>query len=259
VEEEQRPLIPHKPKEECGRQRGVEPRLKDHSATGMPRNGADSMLWAEIRRTAGCEESAAEDAAVLEELEGAAQVRMAEELGEYAGPGRGPGWISEADSELERLSSFAVDPGEPGEGILWEAFRELEQQRFRVFVNGCAREWMAQAEAQDSERAAQNWEEEDRSGSLAGESQECDVQGSGDEESLEDRVFVMVENLAANMTAEILQGTFKQVGSVLGAEMGGEGWGWVEFEVREEAEDAVQRFGDVVLAGEPMMCYLHSG
>ena len=40
-----------------------------------------------------CEESAAEDAAVLEEQEEAAQVRVAQQLGEYAGLGRGSGWI----------------------------------------------------------------------------------------------------------------------------------------------------------------------
>jgi hypothetical protein len=66
--------------------------------------------------------------------------------------------------------------------------------------------------------------------------------------------MVVVENLAANVTAAMLQGTFKQIGSVLGAGLGGEDWGWVEFELEEEAEEAVQRFDGVVLAGLPMEC-----
>jgi hypothetical protein len=129
----------------------VETGAQRHRMSG---NGADRELWAKIRLTAGCEEFAAEDAAVLEEQEGAAQVRIAEQLGEYAGLGRGPswvsqpGWISDAESEVDRIASFAIDLGD-GEGIMWKALRELEQQRFKVFVNGCAREWMAQAEAQE--------------------------------------------------------------------------------------------------------------
>ena len=210
---------------------------------------------------------ATEDAALLEELQGAAQVRMAEELGRYAGPESGPGWMPEEDSELERISSFAVDPGEPGEGILWEAFRELEQERFRVFVNGCSMEWLA--EAQEAERVAQEKEDD-----LAGVQQAGTVQKTGDEAGAEEtqqhqlvgceeeddrgtweerdfrkafglelsevqeafgqgmswgeaqdavrrRVMldggqgsdrmVVVENLAANVTAAMLQGTFKQI------------------------------------------------
>jgi hypothetical protein len=268
------------------------------------------LPWAKIRTTAGCEDPAADDAAVLEELEGAAQLRMAEELGRYAGADRGPGWMPEEDSELERISSFAVDPGEPGEGILWEAFRELEQERFRVFVNGCSREWMAGV--QEAERVMQ--EEED---DLTGVQQTGAVQGTGDEEdretqqqgtgweeeedrgTLQERDFreafglelsevreafgqgmswgeaqdavrrrvmldggqgsdrmVVVENLATNVTAEMLQAIFKQVGSVLHSEMGGEDWGWVEFELAEEAEEAVQGFDGVVLADQPMECRL---
>jgi hypothetical protein len=228
----------------------------------MSGNGADGVLWAKIRHTAGCEDSAAEDAAVLEELEGAAQVRIAEELGEYAGLGRGPGWrsqpgwISEEESELDRIASFAIDPDAPGEGILWETFRELEQERFKVFVQGCAREWLVAA--QEAERMVQ----EDEHG-LAGVAQQDDVQGAGaheeDRDPSEWRV-VRVENLAPNVTVDILQGTFKQIGPVMNAAMGGEDWGWVEFELDGDAEEAVLRFGDVELAGQPMWCTLtHCG
>ena len=66
----------------------------------------------------------------------------------------------------------------------------------------------------------------------------------------------MVENLAQNVTAEMLQGTFRQVGSVLYSELEGEDWGWVQFELAEEAEKAVQGFDGVELAGQPMECRL---
>jgi hypothetical protein len=176
---------------------------------------ADRVLWARIRAAAGCEDSAAEDAAVLEGVLDAAHVRIAEELGEQAGPG----WMPEDGPELERIAMLAVDPGNPGEGILWEAFRELEMERFKVFVNGCCEEWQARAQ-----EAA--------------------------------KLVVVVENLAPNVTAEMLQAIFKQVGSVLHSEMGGEDWGWVEFELAEEAEEAVQGFDGVVLADQPMECRL---
>jgi hypothetical protein len=62
------------------------------------------------------------------------------------------------------------------------------------------------------------------------------------------------------VTAEMLQGTFKQIGHVVNAEMGGDGWGWVEFEHAEDAVEAVPRFGGVELAGQFMWCSLtHSG
>jgi len=176
---------------------------------------ADRELWARIKAAAGCEDSAAEDAAVLEGVLDAAQVRIAEELGEQAVPG----WMPEDGSELERIAILAVDPENPGEGIMWEAFRELEQERFKVFVNGCYGEWQARAQ-----EAA--------------------------------KLVVVVKNLAQNVTAEMLQGTFKQVGSVLHSELGGEDWGWVEFELAEEAEEAVRGFDGVVLADQPMECRL---
>jgi hypothetical protein len=229
----------------------------------MSGNGADGVLWAKIRHTAGCEESAAEDAAVLEEQEEAAQVRVAQQLGEYAGLGRGPGWvsqpgwISDSESELDRIARFAIDPDDC-EGVLWEAFKDLEeqseQQRFRLFVQGCAGHWMAVAE-----EAAGVAQEEDTGASQAGDEQEAgDEQGSDD--SITEMTCVLVEQLAWNVTAEMLQGTFKQIGHVVHAEMGGDGWGWVEFEHAEDAEDAVQRFGGVELAGQPMWCSrTHSG
>ncbi len=53
-----------------------------------------------------------------------------------------------------------------------------------------------------------------------------------------------------------MTGTVKEVGAVRDGGMGGEEWGWVVFERAEEAEEAVQRFDEVVLAGQPMACKL---
>jgi hypothetical protein len=81
----------------------------------------------------GCEESAAEEATLLEEQEGATQVRVAQQLGEYAGLGRGPGWVSEpgwisdSESELDGIARFAIDPNDC-EGVCWEAFKEMQHQ-----------------------------------------------------------------------------------------------------------------------------------
>jgi hypothetical protein len=70
---------------------------------------------------------------------------------------------------------------------------------------------------------------------------------------------VVVGNLAAVVTAAMLQGTFKQVGQVLDAKITGQGWGWVEFELGEEALEAVMCFSGVELAGQAMECSLCDG
>jgi hypothetical protein len=69
---------------------------------------------------------------------------------------------------------------------------------------------------------------------------------------------VVVENLAAGVSAAMLQGAFKQVGQVLDATMAGEDWGWVKFEQAEEAVQAVMCFGGVELAGQAMVCRLQN-
>jgi hypothetical protein len=221
----------------------------------MSGNGADEVLWSKIMRTAGCEESAAENATLLEEQEGAEQVRVAQQLGEYAGLGRGPGWVSEpgwisdSESELDRIARFAMDPDDC-EGVLWEAFREMkqhtEQQRFRLFVHGCAKGWMDAAE----EAAGVAQEEENESESQAGDEQESDA-GSW--------TVVRVDNLDSSVLVQMLQDTFAQIGCVQWAEVAqdeGADWGWVGFERSEDAEEAVQRFDDVEMAGKPMVCTL---
>jgi hypothetical protein len=70
---------------------------------------------------------------------------------------------------------------------------------------------------------------------------------------------VLVENLTAVVTAAVLRGTFDQVGSVLEAGVEGEDWGWVKFELAEDAEEAVMRFGGEELDGQPMVCSLQGG
>eukprot|EP00656_Telonema_subtile_P055388 TRINITY_DN854_c0_g1_i2.p2 TRINITY_DN854_c0_g1~~TRINITY_DN854_c0_g1_i2.p2 ORF type:complete len:195 (-),score=42.65 TRINITY_DN854_c0_g1_i2:152-736(-) len=72
---------------------------------------------------------------------------------------------------------------------------------------------------------------------------------------------IVVRNLAWNVTNEMLEGTFKQIGNVVGAEVvyhadsgRSKGWGTVKFETEEDAQDAIQRFGGVELANRPMVC-----
>jgi hypothetical protein len=226
----------------------------------MSGNGADRKLWGKILLTARCGESAAEDATLLEEQEGAAQVRVAQQLEEEAGLDREtgwvsqPGWISDSDSELTRIASFAINPCDY-EGVLWEEFKQMEQQteqqRFRLFVHRCARDWMAVAE----EAAGVAQEDED-----AGASQ-GDEQGDEQESDAGGWTVVLVENLDSSVTVPMLQATFAQIGCVQWAEMAqdeGADWGWVGFERSEDAEEAVQRFGGVEMAGEPMRCTLIS-
>jgi hypothetical protein len=71
-----------------------------------------------------------------------------------------------------------------------------------------------------------------------------------------ERTVVVVENLVSRVTGAMLEATFRQVGSVIGAGKSGEDWGWVEFELEEEAMEAVMCFGGVELAGQPMVCRL---
>ena len=95
-------------------------------------------------------------------------------------------------------------------------------------------------------------EEEYTGASQAGDEQESDAGGW---------TVVLVENLDSSVTVPMLQATFAQIGCVQWAEMAqdeGADWGWVGFERSEDAEEAVQRFGGVEMAGEPMRCTLIS-
>ena len=58
--------------------------------------------------------------------------------------------------------------------------------------------------------------------------------------------------MAEVVTAEMLEGTFRQIGVVQGVQMG-DGCSWVEFQNAEDATDALQRFGVVELASQPMV------
>ena len=72
---------------------------------------------------------------------------------------------------------------------------------------------------------------------------------------------IVVRNLAWNVTSDMLKGTFKQIGTVVDAEVvyhadsgRSKGWGTVRFSSEEDAQDAIQRFGGVELANRPMVC-----
>merc|ERR1712196_412782 len=70
---------------------------------------------------------------------------------------------------------------------------------------------------------------------------------------------VVVRNLPWSVTSDMLRGTFEQIGTVTNAEViyhadsgRSKGWGTVRFSNKEEANDAIARFGGVELAGRPM-------
>ena len=72
---------------------------------------------------------------------------------------------------------------------------------------------------------------------------------------------IVVRNLAWNVTSDMLKGTFAQIGDVVDADVvkhedsgRSKGWGTVRFNSGEDAQDAIQRFGGVELAGRPMVC-----
>ena len=67
---------------------------------------------------------------------------------------------------------------------------------------------------------------------------------------------VVVSNLADGVTAEMLEGTFVQIGSVQEVFLCGSNWGWVTFEQVGDAVDAVMKFSGVELAGQGMVCRL---
>lgn len=71
---------------------------------------------------------------------------------------------------------------------------------------------------------------------------------------------IVVRNLAWNVTSEMLEGTYAQIGKVVQAEViyhqdsgRSKGWGTVKFENPAEAQDAIERFAQVELAGRPMV------
>jgi hypothetical protein len=67
---------------------------------------------------------------------------------------------------------------------------------------------------------------------------------------------VVVSNLADGVSAEMLEGTFAQIGSVREVFLCGSNWGWVAFEQVGDAVDAVMIFSGVELAGQGMVCRL---
>ena len=67
---------------------------------------------------------------------------------------------------------------------------------------------------------------------------------------------VYIGELAERVTEDMLGSTFEQIGPVMDAGICAEkvGCGWVDFELVQDALEAVQRFDGVVIAGQAMVC-----
>ena len=67
---------------------------------------------------------------------------------------------------------------------------------------------------------------------------------------------VYIGELAERVTEDMLGSTFEQIGPVMDAGISAEkvGCGWVDFELVQDALEAVQRFDGVVIAGQAMVC-----
>ena len=81
-----------------------------------------------------------------------------------------------------------------------------------------------------------------------------------------EEVCVTVSDLAANVTSQMLEGTFRQIALVVDAKVQYDedsgrslGWGVVEFGEAADAVDAAERFQGVVLASRPMMIEIGDG
>ena len=111
--------------------------------------------------------------------------------------------------------------------------RDRRRQEFMAQVEGGFREW---GEQNVYENLRGDWEEPEGQQTMG-----C---------------VINVLNLADNVTDEMLKGTFEQIGAVVGAGVEDGGCGWVEFDLVEDAVDAIQRFGGVELAGQAMVCRL---
>ena len=68
-----------------------------------------------------------------------------------------------------------------------------------------------------------------------------------------------ISNLADLVTEGMLEGTFSQIGQVLGAGVERAGCGWVELKNAEDALEVVQSFGGVELAQKVMVPVLYVG
>ena len=67
---------------------------------------------------------------------------------------------------------------------------------------------------------------------------------------------VYIGELAERVTEDMLGSTFEQIGPVMDAGISAEkvGCGWVDFELVQDALEAIQRFDGVVIAGQAMVC-----
>lgn len=136
----------------------------------------------------------------------------------------------------------STSEGRTGEAadILEEAFEQWDRQnrsrRLQEYADGVRLEWEAAVES-DWWTVWQS-DEEEEDGDLGW--------------YCWDRV-VVVTNLAGNVTEDMLEGTFSQVGELLGVQMGDCG-AEVEFRWAADAEKAVKGFDGVELVGMEMEC-----
>ena len=122
-------------------------------------------------------------------------------------------------------------------------------------VRGCSEDAIDFAAQQlvDGFEAWDRQERLERFRVFAGEVQEkWQMEDTEEEDCLIDEATIVVENIAEVVTAEMLEGTFEQIGRVKDVQME-ECFSLVEFFEAGDAEDAVLRFSGVELAGQPMM------
>ena len=124
---------------------------------------------------------------------------------------------------------------------------------------GAAAGWAAQILEErflQMDRDEQNLRRQD----FTAQVQECFISMAvGEEQEQQEQQkskVVFIRGLAERMTEDILGRSFEQIGPVIDAGISVEkvDCGWVDFELVEDALEAVQRFDGVVIAEQAMVC-----
>ena len=129
---------------------------------------SEMELWSRIRGLAGCAELPGQQD--WDQIEREAVRRAFEGMAEEGG---WPGRVDE--EEVERLAVCAVGCNDEI-SVMREAFEELEQERFREFVDRCCKEWLEESQrvgivGESLEESAREYEEE---GEYLDDSGDCD-------------------------------------------------------------------------------------